>query len=103
MRPMPLSRQMRTQSSLGRNPLCSTEGDRKIIRLCPGRGAVRSHLAPMRWDAIGDSPVEGLERYECDPQSEEDYRQRMFVNLLAAVVLIALIITSNWIVGTLAQ
>src|ERR1700730_9505455 len=103
MRPMLLSRQARTQSTLGRNPSSSPEGDRKIIRLCPGRGAVRSHPAPMRWDAIGDSPVANLERYESGSESEEVYRQRMVCNLVAAIVLIALIITGNWIVETLAQ
>ena len=57
----------------------------------------------MIWDTTGASPVEGLERYKCGPESEEDYRYRMLVNLLATVVLSVLIVTGSWILETLVN
>jgi hypothetical protein len=72
MRPVLSSHQ--TRSTLGHNSLSLSEGDRKSSAFV----------------------LEGFERYECGPESEEDYRYRMLVNLLATVVLIVLIVTGSW-------
>jgi hypothetical protein len=52
---------------------------------------------------MGDTPVADLERYERGSQGEDDYRNRMLINLLAAVIVVALIIAGCWIVETIAQ
>jgi hypothetical protein len=99
-----LERGSRERSSHERDCLgrdSTADGDRKIIRF-PAPGGVRRGES-VRWDAMGGSPVAGLEKYEHGPQGNDDYRGRMFANLLAAVVLVALIVTGSWIVETIAQ
>jgi hypothetical protein len=103
MRPMLSSHQILTRSTIGHNSLSPTEGDRSVIRLCPRGGGLRPDLRLVRSDTMGDPPVAGMERYECGSENEEDYRHRMLINLLAAVFLLALIITGTWIVNTIAQ
>src|SRR5437660_130458 len=97
MRPMLSSRQTRTGSAH------VTESDRKVIRLGSRGAALRPYLAPVRCGTMGDSPVAGLERYERRCEGEDDYRHRMLANLLAAIVVVVLIITGDWIVQTIAQ
>lgn len=79
----------------------ATNGDRKVIRLFPR--ALRPDPGPVRWDPMRDSPIAGMERYERGSESEEDYRHRMLENLLAAIVVMALVITGTWIVDRIAQ
>jgi hypothetical protein len=83
MTPMPATHQT------GSRPTIRTEGDRKIIRL------VR--------DTLRDPPVADLERFERESHSEEDFRHRMLVNFLAAIVLVVLILAGSWIVHAIAQ
>jgi hypothetical protein len=45
---------------------------------------------------------ESFEKSECAPESGDDCRHRMMVNTLATVVLVALMVTSDWMVNTLA-
>jgi hypothetical protein len=99
----PMRPSHQTRSTLGHNSLPPSKGDRKVIRFCPHGGAFRRESRPVRWDTTGDSPVESLERYECGFESEEDYRYRMLVNLLAMVVVIVLIVTGSWILKTLVN
>jgi hypothetical protein len=111
---MPSSHQAAARSALGRGSLepnsigrnsfgrnSPTDGDRKIIQF-PPPGSVRRR-EPARWDTMGGLPVAGLEKYERGPQGDDDYRQRMFANLLAALVIVALIVSGTWIVETIAQ
>jgi hypothetical protein len=88
------------RSTLGHDSLPLGESDRKVIRF-PHRGVLRREPTPAIWDTGVDSPVEGLERYERGPESEEEYRCRMMGNLLAAIVVILLIVTGSWILETM--
>jgi hypothetical protein len=92
-----------TPSTLGHNSFSLSEGDRKVIRFCPRGGAPRREPRSATWGTTGDSPVEGLERYECERESEDDYRHHMLVNLLATIVLIVLIVSGSWILETLVN
>jgi hypothetical protein len=99
----PLLSSHHTRSTLGHNSLSLSNGDRKVIRLYAHGGSLRREPRRATWDTTGDSPVEGLERYECGPESEEDYRYRMLINVLAVVVLIVLVVTGSWILETLVN
>ena len=48
------------------------------------------------------SPVQDLERFE-RTEGEDDYRHRMFMNMMAAVVTILLIAGGIWIANTMAM
>ena len=48
------------------------------------------------------SPVQDLERFE-RTEGEDDYRHRMFMNMMAAVVTIVLIAGGIWIANTMAM
>jgi hypothetical protein len=47
--------------------------------------------------------VKDLHAYESTPESDDDYRYRMRVNLLAAIVVITLIATGSWVLNALAN
>jgi hypothetical protein len=97
------SHQISTWFTTEHNSLSLTEGDRRVIHLCPRGRALRPDQGLVSWYAMGGSPVAGTERYERGSESEEDYGHRMLVNLLAAVVLLTLILVGTWIVDTIVQ
>jgi hypothetical protein len=81
----------------------STSDGENVICFRP-RGAIpRRELGLGRCDAVGDSPVKDLHEYESAPESDDDYRYRMRVNLLAAIVVITLIATGSWVLNALAN
>ena len=60
----------------------------------PGSLFVRNRPPP--------SPVEDLERFE-RTEGEDDYRHRMIMNGMAALVTVLLIVAGIWIASTMAQ
>ena len=50
---------------------------------------------------MDDSPVKGLQKYESSLESNDDYRHRMRVNLVAAVFVMMLIVGASWVMDTL--
>jgi hypothetical protein len=90
-------------SVMPRHAWSTSDGDGNVICLHP-RGAVpRPKLGLERCGATGDSPVKDLHAYESTPESDDDYRYRMRVNLLAAIVVITLIATGSWVLNALAN
>jgi len=55
------------------------------------------------WDAIDDSPVPDLRKYESALEGDEEYHQRMVTNFLATVVVIVLMVGGGWVVSTLVM
>jgi F0F1-type ATP synthase assembly protein I len=39
-----------------------------------------------------------LRKYEYEPKSDDDYRHRMLVNMLATIVVFVLMVTEGWLV-----
>jgi hypothetical protein len=90
-------------SVMPRHARRTSDGDGNVICLHP-RGAVpRRKLGLGPWGTTGDSPVKDLREYESAPESDDDYRFRMRINLLAAVAVITLIATGSWVLNVLAN
>jgi hypothetical protein len=90
-------------SVMPRHARRTSDGDGNVICL-HARGAVpRRKLGLGRCGTTGDSPVKDLREYESAPESDDDYRFRMRINLLAAVVVITLIATGSWMLNALAN
>lgn len=88
-------------SVIPRHTWSTSDGDENVICFRP-RGAVpRWELGLGRCDAMRDSPVRDLHEYESVPESDDDYRYRMGVNLLAALVVTMLIVGGSWVVDAL--
>jgi hypothetical protein len=81
---------------------CAPGVESEVIRFRPRRAAARHEFAPGSWDAMDDSPVADLRKYEHAVEDDDDYRRRMRVNVLAAVVLVGLMVAGDWIVSALA-
>src|SRR5712671_1821567 len=77
---------------------CGATAQPKVVRFRPRVIASRRELGLGSWDAMDDSPVDDLRKYESAPDGDDDYRQRMLTNFLAAAVLIVLMITGDWVV-----
>jgi hypothetical protein len=85
------------------NTWSATEGDGNVIRFRPRGTAPRCKLRLARCDMIDDSPVKDLREYESAPESDDDDRYRMRVNLLAGIVVITLIVAGSWVLDALAK
>ena len=81
----------------------STGDGANVISFRPRAADSRRALGLGRSVTMDDSPVKGLQAYESAPESDDDYRCRMRVNLLAAIVVITLIVTGSWVLDTLAN
>ena len=74
-----------------------SEPDNRVVRFRP-RGPQRSQHVPP------PSPVEDLGKYErTATEGDDDYRHRMFMNALAAVAVVLLVVAGWWIADTMAQ
>ena len=69
-----------------------------VIRFRPRSTAPRHELGLGGCGTGGDSAIVDLRRYEYGLKSDDDYRHRMMVNLLAAIVVIVLMVTGGWLV-----
>jgi hypothetical protein len=90
-------------SVMPRHAWRASNGDGNVIRLHPRDAVPRRKLGLGRCGATGDSPVKDLSEYESAPESDDDYRFRMRINLLAAVAVITLIATGSWVLNVLAN
>jgi hypothetical protein len=81
----------------------STGDGANVISFRPRGADSRRALGLGRYVTMDESPVKGLQAYESAPESDDDYRYRMRVNLVAAIVVIALIVTGSWVLDTLAN
>jgi hypothetical protein len=75
-------------------------GESNVVRFRSRDHVFRPEPEPRRWNATGKSWIENIDRYASE--SDDDYRHRMLQNILATVVLIALVITGCWVVNALA-
>ncbi len=79
------------------------DDDSRIVRFRPRGSRLR---AGWRWpssqDKLGDSPVNGLAKYERG-EGEDDYRHRMKMNVLALTFTVLLMAAGIWLVSKLAD
>jgi hypothetical protein len=83
-----------------RSPRNSDPDRGQIIRFRP-RGGVPG----WRWPLPGlrpNRPQDGFEKFE-RPETKEDYRHRMKMNLLGLAVTILLMVVGAWLATTLAE
>jgi hypothetical protein len=85
------------------NSMSLIGGHGNVIRFRPHGAPPRRELDLESRDMMGDSPVEDLRKYEYPPEGDDDFRQRMLVNLLAALVVIVLIVIGSWMVDTITS
>ena len=78
-------------------------GNENVINFRPRDADSQRALGLGRYVTMDDSPVKGLQAYESAPEIDDDYRYRMRVNLLGAIVVITLIVTGSWMLDTLAN
>jgi hypothetical protein len=90
-------------SAIPRHLWSTGDGNENVISFRPRGADSRRELGLVRYVTLDDSPVEGLQAYESAPESDDDYRHRMRVNLIAAIVVITLIVTGSWVLDTLAN
>jgi len=77
----------------------------RVIKFRPRRGLSRA----SRWGKVSSgqsgpyfSPVADLTRYE-NPTIDDEYRQRMMINVIVMVFIIVLIVTGVWLTNMLAS
>jgi hypothetical protein len=75
------------------------DNDRRVIPFRP-RGDQRWRWLPRH--PRPDLPTDDLAKYE-RAETEDDYRHRMRMNLLALVVTILLVVAGIWIADTIAE
>jgi hypothetical protein len=77
-------------------------GEANVIHLCI-HSAYQGDMGRSGWGPTDKSLVEDIERCRYASETADDYRRRMLVNALAAVVLITLIITGEWLMNALVK
>jgi hypothetical protein len=83
--------------------LPTIDGGGTVIRFRPRPGAARrGHDLRARY-APDPSPVRDIDGFECAPESDEDYRTRMRVNLVAAVFLVLLMSVGDWVISAILE
>jgi hypothetical protein len=102
MSPRPMSSRP-INSIMPGNTRSTTDGDGNVIRFRPRGAAPRREWGLGSSDMMDDSPVKDLREYESAPESDDDYRYRMRVNLLAGIVVIILIVAGSWVLDALAK
>ncbi len=55
------------------------------------------------WGRASDSLVGDIDSFEYAPESDADYRHRLWINFLAAVVLAVLVIAELWLLNALVE
>jgi hypothetical protein len=90
-------------SSVPCSTLSTPDDKENVISFCPLGTASRRELGVGRYGATGGSPIKGLQEYKSAIESDDDYRHRMRVNLLAAVAVIMLIVSGSWVMDTLVE
>jgi hypothetical protein len=96
----PILSSQKTHSATDDDSLLPIDDDRNIIRLRSRGAVVRLESGPYRSVTTDESPVPGITKYE---HSDDNYRHRMLVNLLAVIVTLVLIVAGSWIMTTLMQ
>jgi hypothetical protein len=83
--------------------LPTIDGGGTVIRFRPRPGTLRrSHEFRSR-NAPDPSPVPDIDGFEYAPESDEDYRTRMRVNLVAAVFLVLLMSIGDWVINAMLE
>jgi hypothetical protein len=85
------------------NTWSTIDGDANVICFRPRGAARRRKLGLGRCDNTDDSPIKDLQAYESASESDDDYRDRMRVNLAAGIVVIMLIVAGSWVLDALAK
>jgi hypothetical protein len=78
-------------------PMSDRKDEYNIIRL---PRAASAKPPPQRWGETAKSSLELVKNHNI--QDDEDYDHRMWVNALAAAVLVILVISGEWMFSTLA-
>jgi hypothetical protein len=99
----PILSSKQTHSDTDDDSVLPIDDDRNIIRLRSRGAVVRRESGLRRWVLTGECPVPGIAKYEHPHESDDDYRHRMLVNLLAVIVTLVLIVAGSWIMTTLMQ
>jgi hypothetical protein len=76
-------------------------GDRDVIPFRPHGFVPRLKSSLESYDLTGDSPVEDLRKYKHASETNDDFRHRVLVNLLAATVVIVLMVIGSWMADTI--
>ena len=99
----------RTNSTAADESLSASDGVEKIIRFYPRAVASRGQTALPMWDRKGEDNVVRFPRATSAKhvknrtiQGDDDYGHRMLVNALSAAVLVALVVSGEWMFSTLA-
>jgi hypothetical protein len=77
------------------------EGSGTVIRFRPRPQAPRHCKAIRNWRASDDLPVDDIDSFEYPPDSDADYRNRMWVNFVAAVVIVVLMIVGDLVINAI--
>jgi hypothetical protein len=77
------------------------EGSGTVIRFRPRTEAPRHGNAIRNWRASDDLPVGDIDSFEYPPESDADYRNRMWVNFVAAVVIVVLMIVGDLVINAI--
>src|ERR1700730_2541155 len=92
----------RTNSARNDDSSPPIDGNRVIRPRLHGQASWREPSL-RRLAATAESSVPGIEKSECAHENDIDCRQRMLVNVLAAVVTAVLIFTGVWIMNALLE
>jgi len=94
----------RTNSTAADESLSASDGVEKIIRFYPRAVASRGQTALPMWDNVVPFPRATSAKHVKNRtiQGDDDYGHRMLVNALSAAVLVALVVSGEWMFSTLA-
>lgn len=79
------------------------DGSATVIRFRPRTLVPRGRNDLRTWPAPDDSPVSDIDSFEYAPESDEDYRNRMRVNFVAAVFLVVLMSIGDWVINAMVE
>ncbi|HEY1412625.1 MAG TPA: hypothetical protein VGF36_10810 [Rhodopila sp.] len=83
--------------------LPTIDGSGTVIRFRPRLGTGRRGQEFRSRYASTPSPVRDIDGFEYAPESDEDYRIRMRVNLVAAVFLLVLMSIGDWVISAMVE
>jgi hypothetical protein len=93
----------RSDCSAPHDALPMIDGGGTVIQFRPRRLAPRRRNDIPAWQTTDDSPVSDIDRFEYTPETDEDYRNRMRVNFVAAVFLMVLLTIGDWVINAMVQ
>src|SRR5262245_52353438 len=98
--PCPGGAQYTDETVVTSNRPAEPENGGRVLRFRPRNAPPGDWRYPMPHPQPG--PVEDLTKYE-RPETEDDYRHRMKMNMLGLIVTIVLMVVGAWLASTLAE